>query len=286
MYTASIENSNGEVLTLTNNESNYQVISIKGLNPPSAQINTTNIAGLDGAKFNSAKLNTRNIVIMLKINGDVEENRQLLYQFFRTKENCVFYFSNNNRNVSIAGYVETVECDLFKNGETMQISIVCPYPYFKNISDIVVDMSNETALFTFPFSINLGDPIAFSIYNATKITNVVNGSESTTGIIINIDILSAINEIQIKNVDSDETLTLNYAFQENDEVIINTNKGQKSISLIRNGVKTNIFSALQKNSVFFQLQVGSNRFGYIVDGGETDADVFITFTYTTLYRGV
>ena len=286
MYTAQIENSGGEVLTLTQNEANWQIISITGLNPPSAQVNTVNIAGLDGAKFNSSKLNTRNIVIMLKINGDVEENRQLLYRYFRTKEQCTFYYSNNNRDVSIKGYVETVECNLFSNSEIMQVSIICPYPYFKAIAEIIVDISNEIAAFTFPFSINIGDPIPFSIYIENNITNVPNNSESETGLIIEVDVLNSINEIEIKNTDTGDEFTLDYSFLANDKVVINTNKGQKSISLIRDGATTNIFSAMQKDSVFFQLSVGNNHFGYLVDNGAHDGDVFITFQYANVYRGV
>ena len=96
MFKAIIENSRGEQLQLTNRESEFQVVSIIGLNPPNALINTTDIAGLDGAKFNSAKLETRNIVITLRINGDVEANRLRLYEMFCTKENCTFFYSNSS----------------------------------------------------------------------------------------------------------------------------------------------------------------------------------------------
>lgn len=290
MYTAQIENSGGESLMLTQNEACWQIISITGLNPPPAQVNTTPIAGLDGAKFNSSKLNTRNIVITLHLNGNIEENRQELYRFFRTKENCTFYFQNENRDVSIKGYVETCEVDLFANftnkGEEMQISIICPYPYFKAMAEIIADISNEIGAFTFPFSINIGSPIPFSVYIANRITNVENNSESETGAIIEIDFMDSVNTIEIKNTDTGDSMILNYAFQENDRVIINTNKGQKSITLIRNGNSTNIFSAMQKGSVFFQLAVGDNHFGYLADNGTNDEDVFITFTYSFMYRGV
>ena len=105
MYTAKIENSGGEVLTLTWAESKWQVFDITGLDPPAAQINLTNLAGLDGARLNSTKLGTRNIVISIKINGDVEGNRLDLYRFFRTKEACTFYFTNGRRDVKIEGVV-------------------------------------------------------------------------------------------------------------------------------------------------------------------------------------
>lgn len=286
MYTAQIENAFGESLVLTGNEKNWQVISITGLNPANAQVNLMDIAGLDGAKFNSSKLTTREIVIMLKINGNVEENRHTLYQYFRTKEFCKFYFKNGSRDVYIPGYVETVECELFSNGEIMQVSILCPYPYFRALAQSVVDVSNEVAGFKFPFSINVGEPIPFSVYVENRIVDVVNNSESETGCLIEIDVLDTIRRIEIRNTDTGESMILNYGFHENDRVLIDTNKGQKSIHLLRNGVTTNIFPAMQKGSVFFQLQVGSNHFGYLVDGGTAEKNVLITFTFSKIYRGV
>lgn len=286
MYTAQIENSFGESLTLTQNETNFQVLSITGLNPPPAQVNTTNIAGLDGARFNSSKLNTRNIVIQLKINGDVEMNRQNLYRFFKTKENCVFYYANESRNVFIEGYVETVECNLFSNGEMMQISIICPQPYFKDVNEITVDLSGETALFEFPFSINEGDPIAFSDFIDNRVVNIINRSESETGALFTINVLADLNKIVIRNTNTGDTITLNDTFQSGDQIIINTQKGQKSIALNREGVTSNIFSALEQGSVLFQLVSGSNPIGYLVDDGAGNADVNISVTYSYRYRGV
>ena len=286
MYQAQIENSGGESLTLNGNETRWQVLSITGLNPPPAQINTTNISGMDGARFNSSKLGTRNIVIMLRINGNVEDNRQELYRFFRTKDVCTFYFSNDNRDVLIQGYVETVECDLFAQGQTMQISIICPYPYFQAIQNVVVDISNEVATFSFPFSINQGEPIPFTNYISNRVTNVKNNSETETGVMIGIYVLSDVGKIQIRDTDTGEYITLVYSFLENDRIVINTEKGNKNISLIRNGVETNLFTALQEGSIFFQLKVGDNHFGYLVNDGSDDDAVYIVFDFSYKYRGV
>ena len=286
MYSAQVKNTNGETLSLTGNESCWQVLSIGGLNPAPATVNLTNIAGMDGSKFNSSKLNTRNLVIMLRLNGNVEENRLNLYRFFRTKENVIFYYQNGSRDVSIAGIVETVECDLFSRGEIMQISIICPYPYFKSIYEVIVDISNQAAMFTFPFSINSDNPIPFSSYLDNRITNVPNRSEAETGVKIEIDILAAVEKIEIANTDTGETMTLVYTFQEGDRVVIDTEKGSKSILLIREGVTSNLFTAMSEGSSFFQLKVGDNHFTYSVDSGAHDADVFILFRYNYQFRGV
>lgn len=286
MFTAKIENSSGDMLTLTGNEPVYQVIKITGLNPPHAQINTTSIVGLDGARFNSAKLDTRNIVLTVKINGDVEANRLSLYRYFRTKEPCTFYYANDTLDVTINGYVENVECDLFTNNELAQISILCPYPYFKSISQVIADSSNVLGLFVFPFSINATDPIAFSSLQTSVDIEVYNASESETGATIEINVLDSVSAIQLNNVVTGDTFSLSYNFIAGDKIVINTNKGQKSITLIRNGVLTNIFSALQQGSTFFQLVAGMNLFEYTANGVAASDDISILFRYYNEYRGV
>lgn len=284
MFICKVENTRNNILTLTQNEDNFQVLKITGLNPPKAQINTTKMATLDGKKFNSSTLNERNIVITVKLNGDVEKNRIRLYSFFRPKEWCKFYYKNNSRNVFIEAYTENVECDLFTNNEIMQISLLCPEPYFKDVQEIIDDISKILSKFEFPFSID-EEGIEFSTLDTSKITNVHNSSEMDTGVIIDIDIYSHIEKLLIKNTSTGETLTLNYLFQSNDKVTINTNKGHKSIKLVRNAETINIFSAIERSSAFFQLNIGDNFFSYLVDDGENDSFVHIVFRRNTLYGG-
>ena len=99
MYILKVENITNNVLTLTQRESDFQVLQIDGLNPPNAQINRSTVAGLDGSKFNSSKLNERNIVITIKLNGDIEKNRLYLYSFFNTKRWCKIYYKNESLDV-------------------------------------------------------------------------------------------------------------------------------------------------------------------------------------------
>ena len=287
MYTAKIENSNGEILTLTQNEPKWQIVSITGLDQPPAQVNLTSIAGLDGSKFNSAKLDTRNLVITLKLNGAVETNRLELYRFFRTKDISTFYYKTASLDVYIKGYVETVECVLFSESETMQVSIICPFPYFASINEVVADISNRVAGFTFPFSIDYDEPIAFSTFVINRVTDVFNSSGAETGLTIEVDVLDdSVEDIKIQNTVSGEFIEVKYNFAAGDKVIISTVKGQKGIHLIRDGEESNIFGALQAGSTFVQLGVGDNYFGYLIDAGENDDQVYITFRYYNLYRGV
>ena len=286
MFTLRLENPNGNSLTLTGNENDYQVVNIEGLNPTPAVINTTDSANLDGAIFNSAKLETKNIVILVKINGDAEANRQRLYLFCRTKELCTVYYKNQNRDVFIKGYVETFEVNPFDQSQAAQISILCPSAYFTGAQEITTDISNNLKRFYFPFAIDYDDPIPISEYESERVTNVYNASESDTGVKIIININEDISSVLIKNIKTNEQMLLTYAFLEDDVVEINTIKGQKSVALIRNGVRSNLFTAVDRSSTFFQLAMGDNFFSYLVDGGEVEQKAYIKFVWHTIYRGV
>lgn len=286
MFVLKVENNNGHVLRLTQNEEEYQVIGIDGLNPPVSQINTSTISGVDGASFNSSKLQTRNIVITVKINGDIEKNRIRLYKYFRNKQYCKIYFQNGTRNVYIEGYVEALEVSQFTNDERAQISIICPNPYFKDMETIVQNISKIVKRFTFPFSINEDEPIPFSELELEKVTNVINDSESETGLIINAKFIGRVNKLEIRNVDNGQSFVINYQFIKDDKLVVNCNKGSKSIILTREAVEYNLIPYMQKGSVFFQLGIGDNNFSFLADEGIDDMLVDINFKYYKAYTGV
>ena len=285
MFNCRLENKNGDIITITQNESDYQVLSIDGLNPPSAKINTILTTSVDGAKFNSSKLETRNIVIRIKINGDIEANRLNLYNYCRTKEWAKFYYQNASRNVYIECYVEQIECDLFTRNEIMQISLLCPSSYFKDLYSIYDDISKIQALFEFPFSID-SDGIEFSSYNFNLTTNIINTSESETGVIITTDFIDTVELIEIKNTTNGEYFKIDYTFLTGDKLIIDTNKGQKSVVLIRNAVIINMFPYIIYGSTFFQLQTGNNLFTYLINDEIYDNKVNMFFEHRNIYRGV
>lgn len=286
MYEAKIENSGGEILSLTGNENRWQLFDISGLDPPKATVNLTNLAGMDGALFNSAKVSTRNLVISLKITGDIEANRLELYRFFRPKHQCVFYFKNKRRDVKIEGVVESVECTQFTNKEIMQASILCPASYFQDIEEIIADMSDSSAGFVFPFSIDTNEPIPFSEYTIGKQTSVINTSETDVGVLFEVFFLAAANKIVIVNVGTGETMEANYSFLPGDTLKISTGTGNKKVTLVRGGVARNLFLALSDDSVFLQLEPGNNTFSYLVDDGTNDQNATVTLRYRELYAGV
>lgn len=293
MFTFTIENRNGDQLKLTQDEQHYQIIGIEGLNPPNALIRTSTVAGMDGSKFASSKLEERNVVITVKINGDVEQNRLKLYRYFRTKHYCKMYYKNNSRDVYIEGYVETIENDLFQQGQTMQISVICPDPYFNSIDEIVNDISKVLGAFEFPFAFGADgvidptdtDPaIEFSTYDDDRMVNIHNGGESVVGLTIEMSAIGDVVNPTIYNVDTRESFGLNLTIMAGDVVRINTNSGQKSVTLTRDGVTTNQINKVLRQSVWLTLAMGDNQFTYTATTGLES--LFVVFTHRTRYEAV
>ena len=286
MFTLKVENTRGAVLELTDNEENYQVTEVSGLNPPNANINTSSYANGDGSSFNSSRIPDREIVITVYINGDIQKNRLALYKNFRNKEWCKIYYKDDLRDVFIEGYVQALEVSSFVQKQVAQISILCPNPYFKDVETIVQSISKIINNFTFPFSINEDEPVEFSTIELEKITNVINDSESETGLIINVLFMGTVNKLEIRNVDTGKNFIIDYEFMKNDKLVINCNRGNKSVILTREAVEYNLIPYVRNGSTFFQLGIGDNNFSFLADDGVDDMLVDIHFKYYKVYLGV
>ena len=89
-------------------ESGFAVQSISGLGPSKADINTTEISTNDGSLYNSARVNSRNIVMSLKLmfNPQIEDTRHDSYKYFPIKKKVTLLIETDNRICETYGYVE------------------------------------------------------------------------------------------------------------------------------------------------------------------------------------
>lgn len=261
MFTAKIQNPYGEILELTHNP-NYTVTSIEGLGPVNAAVNTAVMATTDGEMYNSSRKGKRNIVITVVIEGDIERNRLFLYKYARTKYQIRFYFKNEARDVYIDGYVESFEVDHFEKKQTAQISIICPQPDFKSVKEKNIEFASIDPLFYFELSIEEGEGIEFSKIQTNNDKNIMNAGDVETGIIIELRAIGVVKSPIIYNRDTGEKFVINFAMKAGDVIRVNTNVGEKSVILIRDGVETNIINAATITNNWFQIRTGDNIFTY------------------------
>ena len=78
---------------------------------------------------------------------------------------------------------------------------------------------------------------------------------------------------------------LNVTMQQSDTIVIDTNPGEKSITLIRDGIETNIFNSLVRGSTWLQLDFSGGAYAYEVASGVLSS-LMVTISHENLYEGV
>lgn len=274
MYRLICDNQRGEQLDLTSGMS-YVITNIDGLAMPNASINMLERAGHDGSKFNSAKVEPRQIIIDLAINSPVCENRNRLYDFFRSGRAIRLYYYNDLRNVYIDAYVQNAPVSFFIKKEVTQITLICPDPFWHGIVEIQGRMDGIDALFEFPFSIE--QPIAFSESLMLRPAILYNPGNYESGIIAEIRASGAATNPKIYHQNTDMFFQVNTTLQSGDVLIIDTKTDAKSISRIRGGSTTNLIASRDASSTWLTAEPGRNMYTLLASSGRNNLDCTIQF---------
>lgn len=263
--------------------SGFAVVGVTGLGAGTANINMTEVATNDGGLFNSSRLPSRNIVISLKYlwKDSIEDVRQLSYKYFPIKKKVTLLIETDNRKAEIEGYVETNEPSIFSKSEGSDISIVCPNPFFYSAGENAINttvFSGIEPMFEFPFS---NESLTECLIELSSIEHktervIIYEGDSETGITITIHAIGEVSGISIYNLNTREIMRINTdkiatltgsGIAMGDDIVICTVRGNKSITLIRDGESTNILNCLDKNVPWFQLTKGDNVFAYTAETG-------------------
>lgn len=149
--------------------------NIDGISPGSADINVTEVASSDGAYFNSARQNSREITLTLLLNWapTIELARKDSYSYFPLKRPIrLIFYSDPDMSLGkygascaryIDGYVQQNTVEIFGSKNcAAQITVKCPDPHFYACSpdtDSQIPVSYEKRIFgeggsafSFPYS--------------------------------------------------------------------------------------------------------------------------------------
>lgn len=269
-------------------KSGFAVTNIEGLGPSKGTINTSELATMDGSVYNSGRVASRNIVLTLKFmfSPTIEEVRLKSYKYFPVNKKIKLVVKTDNRELYTYGYVESNTPTMFSNFVGTQISIICPDAYLYSEELVVTLFSGAEALFEFPFenaslSENLLEMSSLATYT---MKNIYYEGTVATGILIYIHAVGPISNISIYNSITTKQMHLNIDLVAGDDVTISTVKGDKYISLLRDGVTYNILNYLESGVDWLQLNPGDNVFVYDADSGVTNLQFKIENRF--VYEGV
>lgn len=278
-------------------KSGLLIQSIEGLGPSKANINSTELATMDGAHFNSARATPRNIVLTLALLEfpTIEDSRQRTYKYFPVKKDVTLRIETDNRTVETVGRVESNEPNIFSRQQTTQISILCPDPYFYAEGDSGTVFSGVLPKFSFPFCNNSLTENLLSFGDLRFDTRVVfeYAGDADTGMVITIHALGSSANITLFNSTTGESMKIDVSkisiltgqpYGLGEDIIISTIRGDRYVRLLRGGEYYNIIGVLNKDADWFQVSNGENIFAFVTEDGLNN--IMVSFGYRNSYGGI
>lgn len=260
-------------------QSGFFIVSIDGLGPSKADINLTEMAGLDGSNYNSARAGPRNIVLELGFleNPTIETMRQKAYKYFPLKRQITFQINADNRIAKTIGYVESNEPNIFSSEETTVISIICPEAYLLDEFNVTTVFSSLTPVFEFPFSNEslVSKLIVLGTLTGSTIKSVIYEGDAQIGILIHIHAVGAASGVTITDAITLESIAIDSTklativgsdIVAGDDIYISTVKGNKYATLTRSSTVYNILGALDDPD-WFMLEKGDNLYAFTATSG-------------------
>lgn len=235
-----------------------QILNIEGIDPVKATVATSPYGSVDGTSYTGSSVLNRNIVLTIKPNPNwdtwtYENLRKLLYSYFMPKlvVRLVFY-SDDFPPVEIYGVVEGVEGTIFSKEPTLQVSVVCPDPYFRAVNPTILTGQNGV-LNTFEYNGNVESGMV------VKVTHV-SGTPTTIG--IQLGDPKETHFGVMANINSSKYFELSSIPMQ--KYVQNVNIGTGVID----NLLSNVY--IQEGSLWPSLQPGTNEFRVITDAGVQD----------------
>ena len=271
-------------ITLTRPDlSGFLISRIDGLGPPKAEIGMIDLATNDGGRYNSAKVTPRNITMDIIFHDNeaglsIEELRQKSYKYFPIKKQIRFMIETDERVCETYGYVESNEPVIFGGRAGTSISIICPDPYFYSVNNQNTVFSGTQSLFEFPFS---NDSLDFNLIDFGEIISIPEqtvyySGDVDVGVIIYIHAIGQADGLTIHNITTSGIIKIDTVklialtgstIIAGDDITISTVKGEKYVTLLRDGEYINILNCLDKDVDWLQLLKGDNLLLYTAEFG-------------------
>lgn len=273
---------------------------VTGLGPPTTSFVFQTIYVNDGALFNNARSEKRNIVFMLEMVGDdIPGARRRVYRAFPIKREVTIQIETQHQVYEIKGYVESVTPTIFSKNETVQVSVLCPQPFLTVPGrwEYGTAFEDATGGFEFPFS-NPRDEttLEFGTRNKTSSMFFDYHGEVVCGIRLHLPLMGQPGVVSVFNHTMDTMLQLNMdQFQASTGIapgagmILEIDSRPETFGArVTTPTKTiNATGFVTAASVWPKLQPGMNQYEvYTSKSNAVSVFSAITLYYNPLFMGV
>lgn len=243
-YTGAVDRS----LAFTLEGSEYVVHSIEGLGPVQADILTVETPTQAGDTFLSSKAQKRNIVMELGFNPNhalastITGLRRSLMEVYMPQSKLKLIFSDDVLgDMYITGYVEKHEPTMFSEDPKVQISIICPEPYFRSTAGVQTINLPSSEYVDINYTGNV--PVGFTYEG---------------------DVTSATPQIYVSKLPTEmlERMYINFNFLSGDHFLFCTVPGSRKAQYVRSSATNNALGYLGGSLTRTMLRPGVNHFDF------------------------
>ncbi|MFR6399481.1 phage tail family protein [Ruminococcus sp.] len=214
---------------------------------------------MNGSYLNNAFIEKRNVVISFAMRGiGIEKRRHQLYHVVKPSRYIKIWYKTANIDVYAEGYVETCEVSNFEQQISGQISILCPDIYWYSRDIFYAYYSGITGAFHFPFP-ESDAPFPLGVYSNSNLFSITNDGDET-GFTLRIEALPSDIPQEVVAVtptiynENGEYLQIKGDILTGDVITVTTKTGNKTVTLTRNGVDSNILNRLVSGSTWLTLE--------------------------------
>ena len=240
-----------------------------------------------GVSITSTSLKERSITVTGWIIADTEEEMDERKQFLNR-----YFDPRYEIDVMYKGYFlrfvpdNTVKYGTSEkeNNDTIvqfQIKGTCADPLFSEINGSKETIAATIATFHFPLimSTNLYERgLVFGYRQPSLTAKVTNKGAVEVGMKIVFKAIGELTNPRLIDVDTREFVAIEKSMVAGEEIVINTNVGEKSIQgKIGNEDYSNYFMYKDLDSTWLQLRLGDNLFRYDADSGRDNLEVYLYF---------
>jgi hypothetical protein len=246
----------------------------------------------DGTTAESVKALPRGIELTFTLRGNIQSSIDYFTSIVKSKQYVTLREVNGERDITIKGIATIPPYSRMLRTCKLTLTVYCPQPYWEDVAYFVETISEAIDLLNFPtegqyFTIT-GRPFGLIDTNLTK--SFTNKSDTAVGMLISILAMGEVINPRISCSTGEQNgwyMQLNLTLQGDDELEINTVKGNKYITI--NGLDTYhgepILNYLEwQGEEWLQIETGENTFSVTTEGGETNSNVHFSLVYKGRYE--
>jgi hypothetical protein len=240
-----------------------------------------------GVSITSTSLKERSITVTGWIIADneeeMDERKQFLNRYFDPRYEIDVMYKNYFLRFVPDNTVKYGTSEKENNDTIVQFQIkgTCADPLFSEINGSKETIAATIATFHFPLimSTNLYERgIVFGYRQPSLTAKVTNKGAVEVGMKIVFKAIGELTNPRLIDVDTREFVAIEKSMVAGEEIVINTNVGEKSIQgKIGNEDYSNYFMYKDLDSTWLQLRLGDNLFRYDADSGLDNLEVYLYF---------